>query len=266
VKALPVVLAGLFLMGSSAAGQEGTPEGLESVRLTQLVREALKAPDAPEAWAGLAQGLSMVNAGRPAGAPSLDSAIRVADSMAFAPLQAREGLSKGPEEGTLPRWMGILRSSDPRVSAIMDGAERLWNLSVPGGLIAGDLFLVVSLLGLLLGGRIVLGKPSRKIWHRWYFRERWGRSTVGRGVKGMGEVVQQVARVAGNGSSRPGPGARHQEDPHALALALRDGGMPAFEIARRTGISQDELAVALALRVRKGGLGGSGLSTSSWSQ
>jgi hypothetical protein len=159
----------------------------------------------------------------------LQAAIRVADSLAFSPLLGRVTQVE-------------MQAGEGFLGAVVDRGEEallgLWNDPMAG----------LSLLGLVLGTWIlgtrvwrVVRIPLLGIWRYLGFREAW---------LGFAEVVQGVARVASGGAKPSSVRASTRKDPRTVALSLAESGVPSNEIARQTGLAQDELAVVMALSVR----------------
>lgn len=233
MKAAPLLLVGILLFGAGASAQEARPVDAAEQRVAELIREALRSPDAPENWAGLAQGLSTLESMGSANDASMEAAIRVADSLAFSPLLIRTGASEREEQKAGARaFLGTVKG---RLKSLAAGFLE-------------DPTSALSLLGLLMGGWILFGKISRFLKLRQRVRE-------------FTEVVRGVARVASGGGKRRLAAAQPRQDPRELVLALSKHGIPANEISRQTGLAQDEVAVVLALRTRGGSFGGSDLST-----
>lgn len=200
--------------GESSASTAPDPEGGE-VEMTAMVRRALHAPEAPESWAGLAQALSAMGSQTPGGQrpAGVMAAVRIADSLAFAPLLAR---NEEPKAETA-RAVDLLQSIPRNLGGLLPlGAA------------------VAALLGLVATGWLP-GKGIRR------------RLAVGKKGRGPGSSIRRAPAWAGGSDRIPQDRARERTDARSMALSLLEHGMPANEVARRTGLAQDELAVVLAL-------------------
>ena len=226
-----IMAAALLLPPAVCAAQDelrGADTGDPRAHMAALVREALRSPDAPESWAGLAQGLSTMRAGetRDVTPRGVLAAVRIADSLAFAPLSPAEtasgiGEGKGENQARMGSRMILglaLAAMDPLAGLLPLGVAAL----VLGALIA------TGWIPLRAGGK---GRrpPNRRRSH--------GRP-----------AVTERASSAGSRKKRT--------DARSMALSLAEHGMPASEVARRTGMAQDEVAVVLALHRRGQAAGG----------
>lgn len=192
--------------GPSAVRMEGPGAQAPAERVRELVREAMRTPDRREVWAGLALSLTEMGeakGGEGAGRDRLDDAVRVADSLAFAP-----GLSPGRDH-------------------VEDEMGHHWNVGIALSALAARPWAVPGFLALVLLG-IVAFRVGRK----------GGEAAHGR------EIPHPPATLEGRpGDSRPPEGT-----PWNFALALWESGLPPSEVARRTGLAQDTLAVLTALQ------------------
>lgn len=215
-----LLLIGAALLAGPASGlaqDASDPSSAESGRreagMTALIRQALQDPNAPKSWAGLAQGLSDFQGDRSRGAPDVSAAIRIADSLAFSPLPAASAADRAAARG----WAaGIAtRASEvlPRIGPFLPYSAAAF-----------------VLMALLVNGWI----PGRRARSR-----------------GMGTARTPTRPAPGRnraGTSRNGSMGRGRErDSRSRALSMVEHGIPANEIARRTGLAQDEVAVVLAL-------------------
>jgi hypothetical protein len=185
---------------------DGSGAQAPAERVRELVREAMRTPDRREVWAGLALSLTEMGeakGGEGAGRDRLDDAVRVADSLAFAP-----GLSPGREH--VEDEMGHLWDVRVALSAL---AARPW--AVPG-------FLTLVLLG------VVAFRVGRK---------------GGETAQGKESLHPPTSLEGRPDASRPREGT-----PWNFALALWESGLPPSEVARRTGLAQDTLAVLTAVQ------------------
>ena len=183
--------------------------------MTAMVRRALQAPEAPESWAGLAQALSAMGTRNPGGQRPLGvmAAVRIADSLAFSPLLAGE---EEPE------------AEKARAVELVESIPRFLGGVLPLGAA------VLALLGLVLTGWL----PGKGIWRR---------LTVRKKRRGSGRSILRAPGWARGRDFRPPDKAKERTDARFMALSLTEHGMPANEVARRTGLAQDEVAVVLAL-------------------
>lgn len=211
--------SGLAGQASDTSATPQTGEALEGeAEITAVVRRALEAPDAPESWAGLAQALSAMGHRNPQGQlpQGILAAVRIADSLAFSPLQTVGG---EPVEAAPGQGPGLLASLPESLGTYL-----------PAGL-AGILLLALVATGWLPGRRA----PARAA--GWVGIRRRGPSQ----------------RWSSRGSQSSPEGTRNKRDVRSMALSLVEHGIPANEVARRTGLAQDEVAVVLALHRERGG-------------
>lgn len=218
------LLLGSLLLGTGALGQESPDQGPADAEVARLIREALRLPDAPESWAGLAQGLSNLGTESPEMAPELQAAIHIADSLAFSPLLVRTSRASGEESKARGFLGGVVSAGKGAFSGLLR-----------------DPLAALSLLGLIMGGWILGSKVWRGVSRHLDPRGAWN---------GFRDVVQGVARVAAGGTQPRSVKTPTRKDPRTVALSLAESGVPAHEIARQTGLSQDELAVVMALSSR----------------
>ncbi len=239
----------LLLLGSAASsptlGQEGGAEGEDGIepgapspqeRVTELVRQAMRGPERREVWAGLALSLSeMDRRAREEGkeATGMEEAVRIAYSLAFS------------GTGTLP----AARSHGRKYAD--------WNSGDPAGLPVGGSWLSVRELGaafvehplgvpgalsLVLVGLLFLLLRARR---------RRIRSTGDDREAATGPLARIRRKGRKTRDEREGEDLRDR-NPWTFALALWESGLPPSEVAQRTGLAQDTLAVLLNLQ------GGSG--------
>lgn len=232
MRAAPLLLAA-FLLGAPGAGAQldpgaATPED----QVASRIREALRAPQDRGAWAGLAEGLANLGTADGNGLVGMRAAVRIADSLAFAPDLTSEVAGVG----------------DGSVAGVASGfVSRLRALRLPTGTPVTDLLGLPALLSLVLASWFLLrgGRTPRIL------RE------------GPLGILHLARRLSGRGRS-PASSVRTQShggrDPRALALSLVETGMPASEVARRTGMAQDEVSVLLAIRRSRLAFGGEDLA------
>jgi len=209
--AAPVPGAGQNASESSLEGAEtpSSDSGLSETGMTALIRQALKDPNAPRSWAGLAQGLSNLDAAGGRERPDVSAAVRIADSLAFSPL-----LAGSPRGETAPRgWIAGLLN---RVSTILPRVGP---------------FLPYAAAALVLAALVLNG---------------WIPGRTARGGGGRAPKAR-LSRGRSPAPRRGSSGRGKEGDSRSLALSLMEHGMPANEVARRTGLAQDEVAVVLAL-------------------
>ncbi len=212
------ILALLGAFHESARGQDDLL-GSRVQPVTALVREAIRFPDSPASWAGLAQELSRMETRTPGGADGIHNAVRIADSLAFSP---------GLDDGGSVVPAGSTRGAS---GGLFAGLKRTLGISSNA-----TLFLLVLL---------TLGAASSI--RRWTPRVLEMTETL---LRPFLELVERVARVA-RGQTPPASVVAQErtegEDSRRLALSLTEHGMPPNEVARRTGMAQDAVAVVLAL-------------------
>jgi len=242
MRRLPAVVAFLLLLvqpvHSPVLGQEGAErpgDGVEpgtsspQKRVTELIRQAMEGPGRREVWAGLALSLSEMNRvareeGRETG--GMEEAVRIADSLAFSsPPSKSVNAGPGPIKGPGGSWnaggLTWMEMGDPGRTLFRHP------LALPG-------VLVLILLILL------------------FFRAREGRARKTgetRLARGPGERIDRRASRPGEPQETENSGG---QDPWAFALALWESGLPPSEVARRTGLAQDTLAVLLTLQDSRG--------------
>jgi hypothetical protein len=242
MRRLPAVLAFLPLLvlpvHSPALGQEGAkrPEdGAESgtsspqKRVTELIRQAMEGPGRREVWAGLALSLSEMNReAREEGRETagMEEAVRIADSLAFSSLPP-EAATAGAEPGRDPGSSWNARSLTEL--EVGDLGRTLFShpMALPG--VLGLILLVL----LFLRSRESRGRATKE-------------ARLARGPRGRVDPESPMTsepRETGNSGG---------QDPWAFALALWESGLPASEVARRTGLAQDTLAVLLTLQDSRG--------------
>lgn len=208
-----------------------TPED----RVAAMVREALRAPDQDENWACLDLALSEMNAPAGEGQPFDSQTQRVADTLACA-----TGSSAGsatPSSLSIQTPPGGSQNAF-RFDSFLSGA---WQRVNPlfqewSGLVEGQ---PLAFPGLLLAVGMAL------FWV--------GRRSVR--VRNVGERRRGNPRRSLPFRPRD---SRTGESAQSLALALWQGGLPSTEIARRTGLAQDALAVLLAINGKEQAIAASG--------
>ena len=227
MRALFLLFLGLF-GGVSWAGAQSSPPATPEDQVAALIREALEAPDDRGAWAGLAQGLSNLESAEGAEPIALDAAVRVADSLAFtADLDSSSEFSR--TEAVVAKIAGFK-------AWVGEAFSRVSPLHLPEVTPSAELMAWPALFLLVL--------TSWWLWRR-------GRTSQSRGWAFF-RLIRTVSRVA-RGSAPPTPRVvrarrpRGRKDPKVVALSLVETGMPTNEVARRTGMSQDEVSVLLAI-------------------
>jgi len=218
-------LAGLL---PRTAIQRNTPES----QVAALVREAMRAPERTEVWDCLQDALKEMNA--PAGAHQGPNSQdqRASGSLVCAggstdPVTSSSATLTTQPGG--PQRALFLQVSLDGAWPWVNGAWQWWTeVSVREPWLEWALLVALGLASLWLGRRSALhhgtGRPSTK---------------------------QNPSSWRGGGPGRPAL----VESPPLTAITLWEGGVPAPEIARRTGLAQDALTVLLALEERGGGNG-----------
>ena len=223
MRVILLLLFGLSLGPSWLHAQESPETPTPEDRVAGLIRDALKDPDDRGSWAGLAQGLSTLDTAEREGLVGMRAAVRIADSLAFAPkLGSEEKVSLLERAGGLVSFVTGWRT---------EGRSLKEFLTLP------------ALLSLILGSwlllrskrtpRILRGKPLAFV-----------------------QLVRRVSRVAQGPTSDNRRHTHHKGDPRALAISLVETGMPANEVARRTGMAQDEVSVLLAIHRNRSAFAG----------
>jgi len=210
----------LALGASQIAAQVDPASTNPEDQVAALIRDALRAPDDQGAWAGLAQGLSNLGSVDRAGLVGMRAAVRIADSLAFSPALA--------PEVTAARKGSRLNQAFARLVHPGD-----WGL--PTGTSLTELLALPALMSLILASWFLLRS------------HRTPRMLRG-GPLAFVQLVRRVSRVARGSTPSTQSLANGRRDPRALAVSLMETGMPAIEVARRTGMSQDEVSVLLAVR------------------
>ncbi len=226
-----------LLPGFSRAGAQAPTPPSPQEQVAALIREALQTPDDQGAWAGLAQGLAELDKGDGEEAPGLEAAVRVADSLAFTADLATEEV---PTEAVPTATTALLAKFAPLKSWARGLYSRVSEWRLPQGVPTSEL--------LFWPGALLLALTGLAVWRR-------RRMGVGPGWAFF-RLIRTVSRVA-RGSTPPPPGKTfgrvngRRKHPKSLALSLVETGMPTNEVARRTGMSQDEVSVLLTLHRSK---------------
>lgn len=204
-----------------------TPED----RVAAMVREALRAPDQDENWACLDLALSEMNGSVGEGQTVDPKTKRVADTLA-CPV----GSSTASAPSMQPRPVGLQSAS--RFDRFLSGARQRVNLlSKKWTTFEETQPLVFPSVILALGLTLFwVGRRSARV------RSGEKRSTA----PSRRRILSRLGAPKGG------------ESPQSLALALWQGGLPATEIARRTGLAQDALAVLLAINGKEHMMAASG--------
>ena len=216
--------------GFSWVAAQSTPPATPEDQVAALIRQALQSPDDRGTWAGLAQGLSNLDSAQGTDVVALDAAVRVADSLAFT-----ADLGAGAES-TEAEAVPVAATIAGLKAWVRVSLSRLSQWRPPTTASSTELLAWPMLLVLVL--------TTWVMWRRGRAAERSGWAFV--------RLIRTVSRVA-RGSAPPTSGIVHskkprgRKDPKFVALSLMETGMPTNEVARRTGMSQDEVSVLLAI-------------------
>jgi len=235
----PVLALLMLLAGAPDAGAQVEPEIATAVdqdrgagaedRVTAFVRDALRAPDDRETWAGLAQSLSNIPIRDREGLVGMRAAVRIADSLAFSPDLGAIGATASTAGGSWGRSL---------FGTLVDFMEWM----VPNGSPVDQWMLLPVSLTLALVGWLLV---------RWRLLSR----AVTAGPMAFFGLVRRVSRVARGTAPQKAPQSGGKRDPRSVAISLVETGMPANEVARRTGMAQDEVSVLLAIQGSRRALG-----------
>jgi hypothetical protein len=211
----------------TAADQDGSAAA--EAKVTAFVREALRAPDDRETWAGLAQSLSNIPIRGRQGLVGMRAAVHIADSLAFAP-------DLGAVGETVPKASGSWSRN------LSDALTDFLEWMAPTGFPVDQRVLLPVSLSLVLAGWLLVRRGLL------------ARAVTSGPLAFLG-LVRRVSRVARGTTPQEAPRSGGKRDPRAVAISLVETGMPANEVARRTGMAQDEVSVLLAIQESRRAMG-----------